>query len=392
MNRGADRELTEAVFDYEIPEGSLREEIRQELLRMNPSITDVEFGRQIRIRSAGVISREKTKESIARLRYLYQSVGKEVIYEQHPPLPGKSDPFQSLVESGQLVMVAEGQYLIQGDFLDLMKGLDKIALEIAAELGAVEQEYPTFVPVELLRDINYFRDFPHHIIVGTALAEDREALGRFAQAHDSTKKDYDSLSVEGMLEKVKMVAAPSVCYTCYYSLRNREIRGNMVITAKNRCSRNEPQGYGSLRRLKNFTMREIIFLGEREFVLRQRQKMLDATRELMTSLGMAGKIQSAHDPFFTNDAAYKAIFQESFRLKYEWLAYLPFDKQYLAICSVNLHNDSFGKAFGIRLAGGDVAQSACVGFGLERWAYAVLSQFGFDRRAWPESVRRRFES
>jgi seryl-tRNA synthetase len=376
------------VFDYEIPEGSLREEIRQELLRMNPGITDVEFGRQIRIRSAGEINRERTKESIARLRYLYQSVGKEVIYEQHPPLPGRSDPFHSLVESGQLVMVSEGQYLIQGDLLDLIKGLDQLALEIAADVGAVEQEYPTFVPVELLRGINYFRDFPHHIIVGTSLMEDREALERFARAHDSTKAEYESLSVEGILEEVKLVAAPSVCYTCYYSLRNRQIQENMIITVKNRCSRNEPQGYGSLQRLKNFTMREIIFIGEREFVLRQRQKMLDATRQLMKSLDMAGKIQSAHDPFFTNDAAYKAVFQESFRLKYEWLAYLPFNTQHLAICSVNLHNDSFGKAFGIRSASGEVAQSACVGFGLERWAYAVLSQFGLDRRAWPEAVRR----
>ena len=36
---------------------------------------------------------------------------------------------------------------------------------------------------------------------------------------------------------------------------------------------------------------------------------------------------------------------------------------------------------------GSAAESGCVGFGLERWVYAFLSQRGLDRDAWPARVR-----
>ena len=162
--------------------------------------------------------------------------------------------------------------------------------------------------------------------------------------------------------------------------------GNLIFTAKNRCTRNEPSGFRALTRQRNFTMREIMVLGDRDFVLLYRQKMLDTLRDLVEQLGMTCKIESASDPFFTNDAAYKAVFQHSFKLKYECLAELPFSKDRLAIASVNLHNDTFGKAFGVTLSGGSTMHSACLAFGLERWAYALLSQYGWDRAQWQDPL------
>ena len=42
--------------------------------------------------------------------------------------------------------------------------------------------------------------------------------------------------------------------------------------------------------------------------------------------------------------------------------------------------------YGIHLPDGRHAESACMGFGLERWAYAFLAQKGLDRSRWPARV------
>ena len=47
----------------------------------------------------------------------------------------------------------------------------------------------------------------------------------------------------------------------------------------------------------------------------------------------------------------------------------------------------FGHAFGIRTHEGEIATTACVGFGLERLVLALFSQHGFEPRRWPRAMR-----
>ena len=58
-----------------------------------------------------------------------------------------------------------------------------------------------------------------------------------------------------------------------------------------------------------------------------------------------------------------------------------------ACCSFNYHQDKFGQAFDIRTADGNVAHTACLGFGLERVTMALFKTHGFDPAAWPAAVR-----
>jgi seryl-tRNA synthetase len=58
-----------------------------------------------------------------------------------------------------------------------------------------------------------------------------------------------------------------------------------------------------------------------------------------------------------------------------------------AICSFNWHQDHFSSKFGIRDAEGATAHTACLGFGLERVALALVKAHGFDPQAWPQDVR-----
>jgi seryl-tRNA synthetase len=60
-----------------------------------------------------------------------------------------------------------------------------------------------------------------------------------------------------------------------------------------------------------------------------------------------------------------------------------------AVASFNYHRDHFSEVYGITLADGGTAHSACVGFGHERIVLALFRTHGFDLAEWPSDVRRR---
>jgi hypothetical protein len=63
-----------------------------------------------------------------------------------------------------------------------------------------------------------------------------------------------------------------------------------------------------------------------------------------------------------------------------------------AVVSCNCHREHFGHSFGIETADGLTAHSACVGFGMERIALAMLRTHGLDVATWPTDLRSRFEA
>jgi hypothetical protein len=74
------------------------------------------------------------------------------------------------------------------------------------------------------------------------------------------------------------------------------------------------------------------------------------------------------------------------QLKYELCVDLTEVKP-TAIGSSNYHEDHFGHAFGLHLADGTPAHSACIGFGLDRITLALFAVHGMRLEDWPEEVR-----
>jgi seryl-tRNA synthetase len=62
-----------------------------------------------------------------------------------------------------------------------------------------------------------------------------------------------------------------------------------------------------------------------------------------------------------------------------------------AVASFNYHQDHFASTYGIQLADGSVAHTACLGFGLERISLALLRAHGLDVSDWPAEVREELE-
>ena len=56
--------------------------------------------------------------------------------------------------------------------------------------------------------------------------------------------------------------------------------------------------------------------------------------------------------------------------------------------SFNYHEDHFGSKFDIKTSAGEVAHTACLGFGFERITLALFKTHGLRVANWPEPVRK----
>jgi seryl-tRNA synthetase len=79
--------------------------------------------------------------------------------------------------------------------------------------------------------------------------------------------------------------------------------------------------------------------------------------------------------------------QRERQLKFEVVVPVISKSKPTAVCSFNYHEDHFGKIFDIRTPNGEIAETACLGFGLERCVMALFKVHGMVPEQWPRSVR-----
>jgi seryl-tRNA synthetase len=154
-----------------------------------------------------------------------------------------------------------------------------------------------------------------------------------------------------------------------------------------KCFRYESSNIKDLRRLWDFTIREVVFMGAREEVLAARDRSIEMMSDFLKGHALAGEIRTASDPFFiAPEATSKTYFQLSSDSKFE-VSLLLSGGERLAVGSHNYHSDFFGRVFNVNVETGGPMHSVCVAFGLERWVYAFLQQHGSNPAKWPDPIR-----
>ena len=114
---------------------------------------------------------------------------------------------------------------------------------------------------------------------------------------------------------------------------------------------------------------------------------LERSADLLSSLGLPVETVVANDPFFGRAGRMLASNQRSEALKFEVVCPIQAGEPPTAVASSNYHVDHFGAAFAIESADGEVAHSACVGFGSERVTLALLATHGLEPARWSARVR-----
>jgi seryl-tRNA synthetase len=283
-------------------------------------------------------------------------------------------------------ILGTGQVALTGLPLALFSYFDRLFTALGETWQAQPVRTPTLIPSSVLARCDYFRSFPQNVTFATHLREDLDVIDGFRGRHHE-RDDLDDRALADMVSP-DVCLSPAVCYHVYHLHQDRTIpAAGTAHGVCGSCFRYEAGNTSDLRRLWDFTMREVVFMGTREDVLRRREAAIHQVAKLLDEHGLAGEIRTASDPFFVApDAAAKTYFQLSSETKFEISLQLPGSER-VAVGSFNYHTDFFGRAFAIAVDGHGAMHSVCVAFGLERWVHAVLAQHGTNPQDWPAVMR-----
>lgn len=284
----------------------------------------------------------------------------------------------ALRAKGELWESAPGVVGLRGDALGLYRGLDALIAQVAATTdGPPCEEWapPPVVALSTLARASYFASFPQWLTLAAHLRDDVESLERVARSDDPVSAARNACA------PAEAALPPAVCYHVYAALAGRTLVVPAMVTAQCTCWRHEGARLRPLARGWAFTMREGVCVGDAATTSEFRARGAERARALAEALGLRATLEEATDPFFAPTSRGRKLLQQVKGLKQELM--LPVGDEAIAAASFNLHDSFFGEAFGIRVADGSPADSACVAYGLERWMLAFVAAHGPDARGWP---------
>jgi seryl-tRNA synthetase len=331
---------------------------------------------------------ERLREVTENLIKTLEQLNIKVIYSNNIRVRGCPNHYDELLREKWIIPTGKGNYLYAGLMNKLFNILDWQFQRIAKQLQVSAYKFPNMLNLDHIKRTGYLENFPHNANFVSHLPEQIESINLFKSTVENIDKNL-SETQKSLLVSPDYLLSPTVCYHFYSSLFDSILEENLVAaTAMSSCYRYESKACRGLYRLREFNMREIIFVGKEDIITEQREVLLNCAKHVLELCGLKSVIQTASDPFFLGDNIDKRRYlQTSFDLKHEMLAYLPDEDDWLAIGSINYHQNHFGRAFNIRLASGEPAYSCCLGFGIDRWCAAISAQYGLNESLWPDSLQ-----
>ncbi len=268
--------------------------------------------------------------------------------------------------------IDNGQSNLCGSLLRLFQELDRFFVRLGSECGATEYQFPTFIRAVELRKLDYFRSFPHLITFPVVLSPEDENIRTFI---DGGMTDENSNLKLTQTSPICDCLTPAACYHFYIHHQGQRLAQARYMTTRANCYRRETH-YLPLQRQWNFNMREIVCLGTPDEVKNFLGRYRERVSALFELLGWPISWDVATDPFFDPTRNAKFLLQTLDPVKTEMVY-----QGNLSIGSINYHRNYFGEAFQIQRDGED-AFSGCVAFGMERWIFTTLNQYGTNERDW----------
>jgi seryl-tRNA synthetase len=296
--------------------------------------------------------------------------------------PDQADFLAELIGRGLLLESGvPGVYGHSATFEDVRGRLDdRLGFEAAAR-GAERLRFPPLLPRRQLESSGYLASFPH--LAGSVYAFEGDEH-QAAEQSERAGRHEDWGEYQQMTELALM---PAACYPVYPAIAARgplEAGGVFVDAGGAWVFRHEPSLDPARRQI--FHQHELVRIGEPEAVLAWRDEWARRGLELLRSLGLDAQLDHATDPFFGRRGRMLAANQRDEQLKLELLVQIA-GPEPTALASFNHHREHFGATYGIELAGGGIAHTACLGFGHERIVLALMRTHGLDPDAWPAGVR-----
>jgi seryl-tRNA synthetase len=283
-----------------------------------------------------------------------------------------------LIETG-----VDGLYGRSGLFEEIIAGFERLITDLGGPDDPEVVRFPPGIARALFEKSGYLNSFPQ--LAGTIHSfEGRDGDHLKLQEAVASGRDWSEFQ-----KMTDIVLTPAACYPLYPTIARRGAlpKGGKLFDLQSYCFRHEPSKDPA--RQQFFRMREYVRIGSPDEVTEFRQTWLERGERLIKILELPYHLDIANDPFFGRAGKLLANNQRDQRLKFELLVPIEGGEANPTAClSFNYHQDHFGSKWGLAQANGDVAHTACVGFGLERVALGLLKHHGVDVAAWPASVRK----
>lgn len=290
--------------------------------------------------------------------------------------------YAGLVEHGHIVPTGVAGAFGRGAvFEDVLERFNGLVTHISRNDGAEVFTFPPVINRQILEKVHYLDSFPH--LCGAVYS----FFGKDQQAAKLSEKVNSGEPWGDMLGMTDVVMNPAACYPVYPSFTGTVRKGGRLVTMTNWVFRHEPSPEPT--RMQSFRVREFVRVGTPDEVVEWRDMWLQRGLDLLTALDLPARSDVASDPFFGRGGRMLAASQKEARLKFEVLVPVISKEDPTAVCSFNFHQTHFGSTFDIRTEDGNTANTACLGFGLERIVMALFKTHGFDAQRWPDSVRKR---
>ncbi|HEX2946044.1 MAG TPA: hypothetical protein VHT96_08810 [Clostridia bacterium] len=244
----------------------------------------------------------------------------------------------------------------RGNAYRIYRKLDDKFRSIALSYDRCEElSIPAMIDEDVLVKCGYFESFPGQIC----------AVTRF------NPEDYESVTNHaerscGCMVHDKQYLTPSACLHIYPLLSGCQI-DDRVFTTRARVYRYEDKEARGLTRMWDFSVREIVFAGTREFVIRSLQDAQDRSLKIAGAICAQATLKKANDPFYDN-ASNRVKIRLQNRNSSKMELCIPIDGQEVAVSSFNYHGFHFSEPFGF--SDNRRIVSGCVGYGLDRWLAA----------------------
>lgn len=244
-----------------------------------------------------------------------------------------------------------GSYLIQEPLVRTMKLLDQAVFKFHSDCGAKEIYMPSLLKKETLERTGY-------------LPRDRHQVGEIYVAHGTDPK----------LKSADVCLSPALCLSCYAGLENARFDDSSLFSAVGHVFRYEGGVHGKkapLSRLWEYQVRELVGFGSQRLEDEIRERYLSFVSHLMNTLRLPGQVCSATDTFFHGEyaraAAHQLMGEKKIEIRVNW------EEGPLSVSSFNSHDRHFTSEFNIETKiDEENTRSFCIGFGLERLAFATL--------------------
>jgi seryl-tRNA synthetase len=291
------------------------------------------------------------------------------------------DFYDGLVKNRLIIPVGvQGAFGRGAVFEDVLEGFNALVSRAASGDNAEVCTFPPIISRQILQKVHYLDSFPH--LCGAVYS----FFGKELQAKALSQKVNDGEPWGDMLEMTEVTLNPAACYPVYPSFTGEVPVGGRTVSMLNWVYRHEPSPEPT--RMQSFRVREFVKVGSHDEVLEWRDLWLQRGLTLLKSLDLPAHSDVAADPFFGRGGKMMAANQKEQKLKFEVLIPVVSAQEPTAVCSFNFHQEHFGSTFEIRTPDGKTANTACLGFGLERIVMALFKTHGFQVARWPDAVRR----